>query len=333
MLGGRYIPAVNYSIKLPKQKMIDFEASANIFGTFGFHPFDTSAADGQIKPYRAWARYSSRQFEFRLGLQKINFGSAAILRPLMWFDQIDPRDPLQLTDGVWAALGRYYFLNNANLWIWCLYGNKNPKGWDFAKTNSKYPEFGGRVQVPVPRGEVALSYHYRIADTRGLQNINAYSEAPENRVGLDGKLNLGFGLWFEGSWIGNTMDLGKYTNQEIFNIGADNTFRIGNGLNVVIEQLFASYDETAFSFSNKVMFTGSSISYPVGIFDNLSGIIYYDWTNSSLYNFVNWKRQFDKITFYLMAYWNPEVYLIPLRSGDTNFYAGKGIQVMFVYNH
>ena len=68
-------------------------------------------------------RYSSDQFELRLGLQKINFGSASMLRPLMWFDQMDPRDPLHLTDGVWGLLARYYFLNNANIWLWGLYGN------------------------------------------------------------------------------------------------------------------------------------------------------------------------------------------------------------------
>ena len=30
-------------------------------------------------------------------------------------EDIDPRDPLQLTNGVWGLLGRYYFMNNANL--------------------------------------------------------------------------------------------------------------------------------------------------------------------------------------------------------------------------
>ncbi|MBN2274896.1 MAG: hypothetical protein JXK95_11220, partial [Bacteroidales bacterium] len=113
-LGGRYIPQLNYSIQLPKKGKIDFEASANINGMAGFHPFDTGNTDGKIKPYRLWARYSTRQFELRLGLQKINFGSASMLRPLMWFDKLDPRDPLQLTDGVWGLLARYYFLNNAN---------------------------------------------------------------------------------------------------------------------------------------------------------------------------------------------------------------------------
>ena len=68
------------------------------------------------------------------GLQKINFGSAVLLRPLMWFDSLDPRDPLQLTDGVYAVLLRYYFPNNANLWAWALYGNDSPKGWESAAT-------------------------------------------------------------------------------------------------------------------------------------------------------------------------------------------------------
>ena len=94
-----------------------------------------------------------------------------MLRPLMWFDKIDPRDPLQLTDGVWGLLARYYFLNNANIWLWGLYGNEKPKTWEIGKTNQHYPEFGGRFQSPVPKGEAAVSYHFRMADTRGLDSI------------------------------------------------------------------------------------------------------------------------------------------------------------------
>ena len=166
--GGRYIPALNYGIRLSNQKLIDFEASANIYGSFAFHPFDTSFADGNLKPYRLWARYSDDQFELRLGLQKINFGSASMLRPLMWFDQMDPRDPLQLTDGVWALLSRYYFLNNASIWLWGLYGNHDPRAWEMIPTNKSIPEFGGRIQIPVPRGEMAVSYNHRMADNRDI---------------------------------------------------------------------------------------------------------------------------------------------------------------------
>lgn len=332
--GGRYIPILNYSIKWPGGKLIDFEGSANMNGSVGIQPFDSVHSDGTIKPYRAWVRYSASQFEIRLGLQKINFGSATMLRPLMWFDQLDPRDPLQLTDGVWGLLGRYYFLNNANIWLWSLYGNDKPRTWEIGKSSNKVPEIGGRFQTPVPKGEVAISYHFRDADTRELGNsIPSYARVSENRFGIDGKWDLGVGLWFEGSWINKSKNLGMYTNQEILNCGTDYTFGIGNGLNVVFEHLLVSYDEKAFKFSNTVSFSGTSLSYPLGMIDNVSAIIYYDWTNNNSYNFLNWKRQYNKISFYLMAYWNPKNYNLPQQSGSGNLFAGRGIQIMLVYNH
>ena len=53
--GGRYIPQLNYDINLKHDQLIDFEASANLNGSMGFHPFDTLHANGTIKPYRLWA--------------------------------------------------------------------------------------------------------------------------------------------------------------------------------------------------------------------------------------------------------------------------------------
>lgn len=332
--GIRYIPTLDYDLKLHKDRLIDFEGSANIFGTAGFRPFDSSDFRGKIKPYRLWARYSTHQFEFRTGLQKINFGSATLLRPLMWFDQIDPRDPLQLTDGVWGALARYYFLNNANIWLWGLYGNKNPKGWELIKTNSTIPELGGRVQWPVPRGEAAISYHHRVADSRNFYDtLYQYAKIPENRIGFDAKLDLVVGCWFEGSWINKSKDMGMYTNQEILNLGADYTFGIGNGLTAIFEQLIAAYDKTPFAFGNTLTFSMLNLTYPVGIFNNLNLIIYYDWTNNAAYNFINWQMQFDKISLYLMGYINPKNYKIPTQGSAENVYAGSGIQFMFVYNY
>ena len=224
-MGGRYIPQLNYEIKLKKDQLIDFEASANINGNFGFHPFDTIHTYGTIKPYRFWGRYSARQFEVRVGLQKINFGSAHLIRPLMWFDEVDPRDPLGLTDGVWGVLGRYYFLNNMNVWLWSLYGNKNPRGWDIAGTNKDIPEFGGRFQSPIPAGEAAISYHHRVSDTRGVNPaIPEFARVQENRIGLDVRVDLVVGAWLEGSWVNNSEDLDMFTNQEVFSAGVDYTF-------------------------------------------------------------------------------------------------------------
>ncbi|MEN8118407.1 MAG: hypothetical protein ABFS16_15590 [Bacteroidota bacterium] len=333
-LNGRYIPQLNYAVELSNSNQIDFEYSANLFGNARLKPFSDSDISGKIKNYRAWVRYSSNQLELRAGLQKINFGSASILRPLMWFDQIDPRDPLRLTDGVWGVLTRYYFLNNANLWLWGLYGNKNPKGWEFAPTTKNKPEFGGRLQIPVPKGEAALSYHNRKANTLDINDeIPAFEETIENRIGFDARFDMVVGWWIEGSWTSNKANLGMFTNQEVLNLGFDYTVGIGNGLYLIYEQLLASYDEKAFSFENSISFSLLSISYPVGMFDNLSAIIYYNWNDNNSYNFINWQKQFDKISLHLMAYWNPEVFQIPTQSYGQNLYGGKGIMVMFVFNH
>jgi hypothetical protein len=36
-LGGRYLPQANYSLYLPKTRLFDIEASANLFGNLGLH--------------------------------------------------------------------------------------------------------------------------------------------------------------------------------------------------------------------------------------------------------------------------------------------------------
>lgn len=332
--GGRYIPQLNYELTGTRQHKIDFEASAHISGSMGINPFSEAESEGYVKPYRLWTRYSGSQFELRLGLQKINFGSASMLRPLMWFDQVDPRDPLQLTDGVWGLMGRYYFLNNMNIWLWGLYGNKGPKTWENGETTEKKPEYGGRLQIPVPRGEAALSFHHRKADiTAVLPSRPDGGNIPENRIGFDTKVDLKAGIWAEAVWIHKHQDVGILTNQQIFNLGIDYTFGVGNGLHVIFEQLFVSTDKKAFEFKNNAFFSGTTISYPVGILDNISTIVYYDWTNNNLYNFINWQRQLNRLTFYLMAFWNPPTYQLPQQEESGQLFAGKGVQLMLVFNH
>lgn len=332
--GARYIPQLNYGLKPGKTGKFDAELSLNLNGIAGLNPFDTISASARLKPYRAWVRYSTDQLEIRLGLQKLNFGSASILRPLMWFDQVDARDPLKLTDGVWGILGRYYFLNNANIWLWGLYGNKSPRGWEYAGTNNKYPEAGGRIQLPIPSGEAAITYNFRKADLQVFYPTDpSYCNVSENKFGLDFKLDLVVGLWFEGSWVNKNTDLGFMKNQEILNAGIDYTFGVGNGLNVIFEQLVTSLDEKPFGFKEDMWFSIMSASYPVTIFDNISGIVYYDWKNHNAYNFVNWQRQFKNIILYCIGYWNPEQYNIPAQGSGQNLFAGKGIQVMLVFNH
>ncbi|MEM6700546.1 MAG: hypothetical protein AAF599_19230, partial [Bacteroidota bacterium] len=236
-IGVRYIPELNYGISLDTTKTLDFEASANLSSALLFDPFSEGEGNSSITPYRIWARYASKQFELRVGLQKIDFGSATLLRPIQWFNQIDPRDPLQLTNGVYGILGRYYFLNNANIWAWILYGNEKTRGFDAIETNRSIPEFGGRIQYPVSNGELALSYHHRTANTENLAFVPQFEEIPENRIGIDGKWDIGIGLWFEGSFVRKSKNVGIFTNQTLLNLGADYTFGLGNGLNVMTEHL------------------------------------------------------------------------------------------------
>lgn len=332
-LGGRYIPQLNYKKSFPKNRLLDFEASANLYGELGFNPYNKDHNSGGIKPYRVWGRYSTSQMEIRLGLQKINFGSAALFRPLMWFDRVDPRDPLQLTDGVWGGLFRYYFLNNANLWIWGLCGNDDIKGWEAIPSKKWIPEAGGRTQLPVNQGEIAFSYHFRKADPSIFPTWDTLNSVFENRIGFDAKLNLVVGLWLEGSWTNLNKNLGNLTNQTMLTLGTDYTFGIGNGLATTFEQLLSSGDEKAFAFEQPVTFSGLSLSYPLGIFDNLEAIFYYDWKHAHIYSFLNWRRQFNVLLFYLMAYWNPESYLLPAQGNTNNRFSGKGIQVMVVWNY
>jgi len=333
-LGIRYLPSFSYEHKTKQGLKLDFEASANAYSNIRFGGFKFDTLQSNLKPYRLSGRISSDQWEIRLGLQKISFGSASILRPLMWFDKMDPRDPLKFTEGVYGILGRYYFLNNANIWLWGLYGNTEPRGWEIAGTSKKRPEAGGRIQLPVPAGEAAFSYNYRTADSRALSGfMPSYAMIPENKFGFDLKLDLLVGCWLEGSWVNKNKDLGMYTNQEIINFGLDYTFGLGNGLYLIYEQLFAAYDEKAFDFQNKSTFSLFSLSYPVSLFDTLGAMIYYDWKSNTTYNFVNWQKQFNRISIYFMGYWNPDNYLIPAQGSGENLFAGKGVQLMLVWNH
>ena len=330
-IGTRYIPQINYGYHLKDNQLIDFEGSANLYGELGIVSLNNISVDAKIKPYRLWTRFSNTQNEFRIGLQKINFGSALMFRPLMWFDKMDPRDPLQMTDGVWAMLYRHYFSNNANIWLWTLGGNKDTKGWELFKTSGNFqPEIGGRFQIPSPKGESAFSYHYRMADISNL--MMPVSQVKEHKFGLDIRTDIIVGLWMESTWTYHNRDIGLLTNQNMITVGTDYTFPVENGIGITAEHMIYSMSKKAFNFDKNSNFTGLALNYPVTLFDNINTMIFYDWENNHVYSFINWQKQFNNISFYLMGYWNPTSYNIP---GQSNFsrFAGKGVQLMVVWNH
>ncbi len=332
--GGRFVPTLTGKFDLKKQSYVDFEASLNINGSLTYEKGNLVDTTGQIKPYRIWGRYANDQFEIRAGLQKINFGSAKMFRPLMWFDGMDVRDPLQLTDGVYAMLGKYYFENNANIWLWSMLGNEKPKGYELFGSSRWKPEIGGRIEHPAGPGEVGLSYHHRtLQSDHNLYDLPFPSvELAENRIGLNGKWDVEIGVWFESSIsLLQENNLSMPTKTDMLNVGADYTLPIGNGLGVTLEYFRYHTGDKLFAGGASAQLVGSMLTYPVSLLDNLSGMVFFlpAGANSMWLNYLTWSRTYDNISLYLMAYWNPVNYNLPvLQTQGRNLFAGKGVQVM-----
>ena len=332
--GLRYIPELKFSLPAGECSF-DGEFSANLWGSAPPRDSDSINFEEHLSPYRMWLRFSGDQFELRAGLQKINFGSALFFRPLMWFDRIDPRDPLQLTDGVYGLLGRYYFLNNVNIWLWGLYGNDKTKGWELFPSKKNSIEYGGRLQVPLFTGEIATTFHHRTANPQGVvpDSINSGKTYPENRFAFDTKFDLLVGLWIEATVIHQDLDFTDQKYKSMLNAGMDYTFNLGSGLNLTVETLGYLQGDQLFGAEEKIFFGLLSATYPLNIIHNVSAMVFYDFSSNNAYRFVNWSMTYDRWNFYLMGFWNPEKYTLYNFENETNLYSGWGFQLMAVFNH
>jgi hypothetical protein len=341
--GLRYIPELSIGARLDTVFAADMDLSFNTYAVADFAPSQHTTFDGKVKPYRAWVRITSTTIEVRAGLQKLNFGSATLFRPLMWFDKVDPRDPLQLTDGVYGLLARYYFLDNANIWFWGLYGNDDPKGLEVTPTVNKSIEYGGRVQIPLWTGELGATYHHRQAEFAALLrhlDPTIDTHVPENRFALDGKWDIGIGAWFEAALTHDQIEFPGMKYQRQWTLGADYTFDIGNGLNALTEYFRSDNPETPLASANGLGFSALSLNYPLGLVDRISCILYRDWSNQEWYRMITWQSTYDNWMFYLLGFWNPRdigLYRIqamnPSAQTVATPFAGTGFQFMLVFNH
>jgi len=336
----RFIPEIRFSTAANRPVTFDGEFSANAYGSVLFLPNEPADPSGDIKPYRAWLRLSTAHFEARAGLQKVSFGSATLFRPMMWFDTLDPRDPLQLTDGVYAFLLRFYTNSNANFWAWTMVGNDEPRGFDLAPPDKKTPEFGGRVQIPLFKGELGATYHRRKAAIDGLvppmllppDTPLPLAPVPEDRVGVDGKWDIGVGFWLEGALVHQQTTLLPLPYQLALNAGLDYTFGLGNGLTAFAEHFRLESSARAFTNGESLDFSALLFRYSLGLLDELSGIFYYDWKNRDVYRFVTWRRTTDALSFNVILFWNPkELLVFPGQPGSSSF-AGKGFQLLLAYH-
>ena len=322
--GGRYIPSLRLDQFVDEDKFIDLEASLNGFAAIStLEPGETADLD----LYRLNLRFATNQTETQLGLQRINFGPAQLLRPLQWFDQLDPRDPQNLTDGVYALRFRYTALNNANLWLWSLYGNDRPKGYDFLPSVTDIPEFGGRFQYPLFNGELAASLHTREVDASTLHSPNFR----ENRIALDGRWEVKIGMWFETMLQQQQTDIILYEWTKLTSLGFDYTFGVGNGLYLLGEHMFITLSEDPFGWDTDTQTSAILVNYPLGLFDTLTAIGYYLWDKSEYSLYLAWQRTYDNLSFNVSLFHYPESEVAEeIRETPVGGYGG---QLMIIFYH
>lgn len=344
--GGRFVPTLLGDFSMGKHSRFDFEASLNINGTLTFTNNQVIDSTFALKPYRIWLRYSNDHSEVRLGLQKINFGSAKMFRPLMWFDGLDVRDPLQLTNGVYGALGKYFFENNANIWAWALVGNHEPKGFEVWGSQTWLPEIGGRFEIPLGPGEIGLAMHSRQIDLN-VPTLNPYWQSlgldpvtlgknrmQEGRLGFNGKWDLGVGVWVEGSL--NFVEENPYvpSQTDMLNAGLDYTIPVGSGLGLTLEYFRYHSLSSDYLPGNDMHLLGLMANYPLSITDQISCMIFALPSGNQIFNYISWSRSLDNWSIFAFAYWNPEnVRLMMARqNAGSNLFSGKGMQFMVSYN-
>ena len=314
--GARYVPEFFWS-------MPEYGLDTDL----AFNAYMADGIDSKTKVHRLWVRYGNEQMEIRIGLQKINFGSAMLFRPLQWFDSIDPLDPLGFTEGVKGVLGRYYLPNNTNFWLWCLYDNRELKGREIIPAKEETGEWGGRLQAPLFNGETGLTYHQRRIDFGNSPTFSMLSCAvvPEERIGLDGKWDIGIGVWVEAAQIRTKTDIDDLYPEKQYHstIGADYTFNIGNGLRVLAEKFNLDTDLEVKRRNINSQVYGIMADYPLSLYDTISVVQYYAEKNDSLS--FNWQRTYDELIFRFMTTLAPD-------HTEKNKTTGA-LQIMISYNY
>ncbi|MCX6307977.1 MAG: hypothetical protein NTY32_03780 [Bacteroidia bacterium] len=319
--GGRIIPQLDYLRDFANDRRISAEVSANINLNADIGPSYLKFA-GSMGLYRAWVRFSTQRNEIRAGLQQLNFGSASLLRPLQWFDGLNPTDPLRLTNGVWGILDRVYFKNNSTLWLWGLYGNPDKRVWDIAVHTASMPEFGFRFQQPVPMGEMAFSLNHRTVET----TVGAASHYRETKIGLDGKWDVGPGLWFEDSFTATSQASPLHAGWNSLTVGSDLTPEFLDGWSFTFEHML---NTTYSNVTNSSNLSALSVTWPINIFHRISGIVLYSWESKYWFRYLTWSADFDRSSFYVIGFWNPNLTTSVLSLGSGSF-SKYGFQLMYV---
>ncbi len=316
-----YLPTVSIVGNEGSNWVADFEWAGRVGTQYNGAPGDDSSIVSVGKHHRLWVRLSSEKVELRLGLQKLAFGPGMLLRPLMWYDNLDLRDPTGQTDGTEALRVRYFGGEN-----WSVAGWLDRLNSDFDMAS------GGRLELTTPSTEIGVTFHYQAEDAAAL----------DAQVAMFGRQRFSFDLRYDGfigAWTevmyghGTLSDMNSDVLQVM--IGADYTLPIGQGIYVVTENLLLKYSDTK---ADTTIDTRSisilMASIPMGFLDQLTAIVQVDWDGSQAYNYLRWSRTYDHLSFNVMVGANPRRSAVSGSAMSTSLASfGESIQLMVIYNH
>jgi hypothetical protein len=321
-----YIPA--FETGNPISKDLSWDAELSVNGQVS-RASETSSNASSLDLYRLKLRLLTPESEIQAGLQMINFGPAQLLRSLRWFDRVDPRDPRSLSNGVYGLRYRYTALSNANYWAWCLLGNNEPKGLEILGSRRDIPEVGGRIQVPVPKGEMGAALHTRKVEGSAY----ALPDFGEHRLGLDGRWDILAGLWFEAVIQKQESSRLPRPWMKMATLGMDYTFPAGNGVHVLLEHrvtvLSGHFREKEAGFDMSAFLA----SYPVGMMDHLTAIGTYSRDTSGYGQYLSWDRTYDHVVIRASLFSYPELETVFGSLEYVGTVRGDGAGLTVIFNH
>ncbi len=291
----RYTPRLT-GIALKKDNgLLDYAVSLK----FSRADTDISHRQSDSDIYRMWIRFQNDQSECRIGHQKIAFGSARLLRPLQWFDQINPADPTRFTDGVTGLKFRTTGMNNESLWFWLHHWKT-----EIQNESKESLNLGGRAEIPVILGEIGL--------TLNLEESDADNRIPI-RFGMDGSWDVGPGIWTEIE-TRYQKNKGHDSDWETSGVlGMDYTFSIFSGLTGSLE----------FYQSGSQRFWAGMASCPIGFFSQLQIYDIYQVAEKQHGILAVWRQIYDHLILQFTAH---------LEIIQLNESAG-GAGITLIYNH
>lgn len=339
LLGVRYLPRLTFEAPLRSGIRFDAEAQAHLYGWQASYEGRSSDDDQGIEAHRLWGRVYTDQFGLRLGLQEIRFGHSKLLRSLQWFDTYDYRDPTGFTEGVRAALARWYGGDSSSLWVWFLYADQDAYyGQQLFRSYGGHPELGGRYQWPAGSGELAVSLHRRSVNLGSqVGQLGETELAHENRLAFDVQQDWGVGFWFEGVYNQRSKGEEIFTREErpnwdtLFTLGLDYTFANLDGLYALAEWQSQSTggeeggeeEEEGFGLgedadSNLAL----SATLPLGISDQVRLMLLSRAASSATHSQIDWTHSTDHWVYGLVGF-----------SQSSDLGGASGVQLLVQYNH